>query len=300
LANTIEPQASFQNYPLLRALRYILVGAFGALIFSKMRAPVRNSIQSAQPQADGEKPNSRPVRVIVESGPPPTDKQIAKETHIEKREGRKYTLEKITALSVLGYAIITFFQWRAQINSLKVDQRAWAGLDKPMVADVINYAGPKWTWTGPDKAIHPVDTPNPMIHTGVAIKNFGKTPAFDVVVEVWAGPQEELDVNSKTECEFAEDFSSGKAIKMGTPRKGATWPTFGKTIFPGQEVTEPEDVPGGDVPRLFIVGCIAYRDAFNARHKTRFCYRSPQVLVTDPPMKNGDAFAQCNQYNDAN
>lgn len=205
-----------------------------------------------------------------------------------------------TFIAASFYALIAVCQWRVQINALKVDQRAWIGLDKPMVAEKLNYPGPRFTWSGPDGITHPIDTPNPLIHTTVVLKNFGKTPAFDVAVNVWSGPQEMLDVNSNLQCKLSENASSGKALKEQPPRKGASWPTFGKTIFPGQEDTEPEDIAGGDIPRLFVVGCIAYRDAFNARHKTRFCYKSPQVLVTDPAMKDGDAFKQCNQYNDAN
>ncbi len=257
---------------------------------------------------------TEPVKVVVSY-----DDQTIRDAKTEenKQHGTQNSIKNATWSAVMAagiYALISLAIWCQMIKQSKIasaalrqsnesfrsDERAWVGLDRPMIAEVINYAGPKFTWSNGNGVIHPIETPNPLIHTGVSIKNFGKTPAFDVIVQTWSAPQEMLDTESNVECQFAEDFSSGKVIRQQAPHKGATWPTFGKTIFPGQEVTEPKDVPGGDIPGLFIVGCIAYRDAFNDRHKTRFCYTTPQVLVTDPAMKNGDAFAQCNQYNDAN
>jgi hypothetical protein len=232
-----------------------------------------------------------PVRIIVDSVPPPpppqTEEQKAKESRAEEREQKKYRMETITAVGAAGLLIANAGLWYSQVKSMKVDQRAWVGLDKPMVADKINLPGPRLS-----------DDPNPLIRTGVSMKNFGKTPAFDVVVDVFSSNLEMLDIESNTQCKFAEDFSSGRTLR-DNKQNNLKWRTIGKTIFPGQPIFEPEDVPGGDIPRLFIVGCIAYRDAFNERHHTRFCYRSPQLLVTDPAMKDGDAFAQCNIYSDA-
>lgn len=218
---------------------------------------------------------------------------------LETRKSRlKLALETVGGVAAIGLLVVNVLLWQAQTNSLKVDQRAWVGLDKPMVADKINFPGPRFTWSGPDGVIHPIQNPNPLIRTGVSMRNFGKTPAFDVVVNVFSSDQEMLDAESNAQCKFSEDFSTGKAMR-DNKQPSDKWPTLGITIFPGETFFKAENVPGGDVPRLFIVGCIAYRDTFDRRHRTRFCYRSP-VLVTDPEMKDGDAFVQCNIYNDAN
>jgi hypothetical protein len=183
--------------------------------------------------------------------------------------------------ATFAYAVIAFYEWRGQINALKVDQRAWVGVDKAMTAEVIDLSASPYK-----------------IHSAVSLKNFGKTPAFDVTVQIWSGPEDQLDVNSNLQCKVAEGISSGKIPRDSSAHAEAGWPTFGKTIFPGEQVSEPTNLSGGTAQKFFIVGCIAYRDAFQIRHRTRFCYRSPQNLENDA-LKNGDVFAPCNRYNDA-
>lgn len=305
-----ESSSPSQSSSLLHFLRYILFGAFGVWFLSKLGAPTQNSDESYDRQyrtpnesarSESIPPRSRRIDVgtVPPSNRPPAQGQSDQGSNDpSKQSGR--LVQWLIFLATAIYAAIAFGQWRAQINALKVDQRAWIGLEKPMVAEKINYPGPELTWGRENQpsVVHP-GGPNPLIHTGVSIKNFGKTPAFDVFVSVFSTPKDLIDAQSNVQCQFAEDFSTGKVIR-DSKRTDLKWPTMGKTIFPGQPIFEPEDVPGGDIPRMSVVGCIAYRDIFNERHKTRFCYRSPQVFATDPDMKDGDAFVQCNAYNDAN
>jgi len=296
-----DSSSPLQKLSLLRGLlgTLVVVFAFVVSFWSKFRAPQENSGAPQHPQdtTTNERQRSQPIvptRVFLERIPPPTPSQEAREDRKEGRERKNLWIQGAIAFFACAYAALAFCQWRAQANALKVDQRAWVGLDKPMIAEKINFPGPRFTWSGTDGVIHQPDTPNPLIHTGVSLNNFGKTPAFDVIVSVFSSGEEMLENISNAQCESAEKASRGEGPH------NYKWPTAGKTIFPGQPTFEPKDVPGGDIPKLFIVGCIAYRDAFNERHRTRFCYRTPQIVITDPVMKDGDAFRQCNIYNDAN
>src|SRR5579871_926343 len=185
------------------------------------------------------------------------------------REKSKVT-DWVGVILTLGVAVAAFWsawvfqdqlremrtQTKQSLDSFRIDEQASVGLDKPLIAEKLNFPGPSFTRSGPDGTVHQPDNPNPLIHTSLSLKNFGKTPAFNVVAQAFSSNIDMIDVESKTMCQFAEDASSGKAVRDG-PRQDIKWETLGVTIFPGQTFVTPKDVPGGDIPRLFIVGCIA-------------------------------------------
>jgi hypothetical protein len=74
--------------------------------------------------------------VIIDAAPfpaPPTEEQKAREKRNERREGRRFFVECLTALLVLIYATVALFQWRAMRDTNALTAQA-VGLNQQMFA----------------------------------------------------------------------------------------------------------------------------------------------------------------------
>jgi hypothetical protein len=191
----------------------------------------------------------------------------------------------VLTLLIAGAAIYSAWIFQGQLdeahNALIQTQRAWVGPRQPIRIDFYNL--------GP---------PEIVARYTVFMKNFGPTVALNVIPIVSIAPgHDQLDQRMKSSCDVAEQFSTGKVMPGNDPIPGGR---MGQTLFP----TEERDIPYADsgpsdakLTVMYIVGCIAYRDQFDIRHKTRFCFETPGLAKAFDPTSN--ALVHCNVYNDA-
>ena len=174
----------------------------------------------------------------------------------------------------------TGIQRDASINA----QRAWVGLDEPIVVNELQLI------------------PTLKVASHYSIKNFGRGPALKVVSEAWFETDPDMLPNMvKANCDSATAFASG-TVRLG-PKVRNPGP-MGYTLFPNQphnETIGTLEVPfqSAALPQLkhfWFIGCIGYLDQFNTVRWTRFCmepdFYSPQIIRKDMPLKF------CALYND--
>ncbi|SRR6266566_1759910 len=191
-------------------------------------------------------------------------------------EMRKQTQAAITAATTAQQ------QLRENHNALIQVQRAWVGPSQPIKVVTYNL--------GPPQII---------LSYQVFLKNFGPTVALNVIPAVSAAPGiNRLDQTMDVNCESAERLSKGDLPPgQQQPIPGGR---LGQTLFTNEERTIPygsSEPSDPTLTTLYIAGCISYRDQFDIRHRTRFCFETPR-LAKD--FTTNQALVHCNVYNDAN
>jgi len=233
----------------------------------------------------------RPLRVAAFR----VQRHEAKEASRYRKWGhcQQVILNVLTLLAVIGawlYAAITYVslqelrtQTKIQREVAQSSQRAWVGLDGPIVADVLQ--------------------PNPLKIGGhYAIKNFGSGPAIKVSAIAWpVWDTEKLDYLNvgRLACTGPLEEVTG-TIPHG-PKMVSPGP-MGFVLFPTQ--THTEEVGGGiwtgpavsSIRHIWFAGCVAYLDQFNAVHWTRFCMESS--YLARPPLTKGTPLQFCALFND--
>jgi hypothetical protein len=184
---TLPPERDSEG----RGLLYVLLSAFAfssGWLISKVRTPVEQPIDSepTQNNSEGERSgrqsiSNHPIRVVVESLPPPEPPKH--ERQAEKKKDRRpqwgiLVVNFLTLTAVIVYACITYGQWRAMLDSNKINrdsfqtvQRAFVFvrvIEAQRIGDEANFM---ITWensgTTPTKDLHvhvsymPLTTPLP-------------------------------------------------------------------------------------------------------------------------------------------
>lgn len=270
-----EPSSSFQSSSLLRSLQYILLGAFGGLVLSKLRDRTEHS-DEADLKQDGTSnqtciranPTSGPLRVAIDSVPPPkppTDQEKS-EKERERRERRlKNRLEISATLITLGLLGVNILLWRSTQKasnaakdsvelarvSAHMDQRAWVA-----VSDISPEFRQNDAWT-----------------ISLIFKNTGKTPAKNFAI-----------------------WGAGEPVAKGQK------PASKETKLPGRGVIAPDGVFHSNLSLsgqydwksidLLIHGRIDYDSVFGHSHWTKFCY----YFVPNKTGRGG--FAPCDSGNE--
>jgi hypothetical protein len=207
----------------------------------------------------------------------------------------KTTAELIGIVAVVAYAIISYFQWQAQLDAMKIDERAWIG-----ITDVSTYGASK--------------TQDALIvkSLAVTVHNSGKTPALKMsfscrirVDRLSTDPIPDYDTESKAmeetykvaekrnldrESEIIKEHPDmAEGIREARKRRQddaevATRKrtiTQGGVMSPGATYTVP--IATGQWHRLaqngytpltiFLLGKITYSDVFAGTkpHTTKFC-----------------------------
>jgi len=204
-------------------------------------------------------------------------------------------------------------QSRAMVTELNRQAKATNDLarEAKRSADIANEAlirsGRPWLGVvdGSLKAINaPEFSPGPgagglqlNVPIALTVKNFGTSPALGVVVDAslfmeeipdakqWA---ERFEQTSERVCAMAD-----LGARQVAPFSKTAW---GRYIFPGTagdyvfKITySTPTLKPGTAPR--VVGCIVYKDQFDAVHHTRFCFRSSdwgQPLGSCPMNQRAD------------
>jgi hypothetical protein len=238
----------------------------------------RHNNPPAQPHHSGCEEKSTNRHVYVESGVKidlaDDLKQQQKTARDENtaQQNNQTLWTKVAAGLLFLTAIIYFFQWRAQINALRVDQRAWISVPNP--------------------TSYPLN--GTFIPLSTQMTNTGKTPARIIEGDVIA------TVLNKGE-DFSFDFSPGhphtRLYPVGVIFPGAPIPinlTIVKHGPKGPETFVPDDAFRQDFTngKRFIIfyGRITYSDIFGTQHWTQFCSGSGEAIL--------DNLKKCISYND--
>ncbi len=162
----------------------------------------------------------------------------------------KARVELLAFLFAIGYAIITFFQWRDAGKNFQAGQRAWIG------ADIGSTITPIKLGKG---------TPNTWL---VFFKNFGNSPALHVKWRTatvnlashsidWSKVQEMMAVLDLSQEREYVVFNGDRVPNPGTDYKPLS-------------VDERAAVLDGS-RTILLIGRVSYVDIFEINHETQFC-----------------------------
>jgi hypothetical protein len=252
LEHETDSSSSLQKPSSLQVLLGILVSILGVWSWSKLHAPHQYSDSSnyAQDTATGERQHtqgSSHVNVVIERVQPSTPQIEARENRKERRNQRNLLIQGAIAFFACAYATIAFFQWRAQINALKIDQRAWVGVMQ--VNSEIKHAE--------------------STYIDAKIMNSGKTPSLgqEQVYEVlW------LPKGTNPNFTYTRSMAEGSFVLFPNSESHSTYTDH---IFSQDEVSK---IMYGDLV-VFMGGTIWYRDVFGNNHTTEYCW------ILDPKTK---------------
>jgi|SRR5579863_310104 len=164
-------------------------------------------------------------------------------------------------LAASVYACISFCQWREMQKQTINSARAWLGYQQvkdsnlPIIVDRVEIS------------------PRLAVDAHYTIQNFGNGPAVKVVPTFWVETDINLTMLKRTAafiCDSSVNFATG-TVPMG-PGVHNPGP-MGFILFPKQTYTDVQSWSGGAMPSLrwmYVMGCVAYIDQFNASHWTRF------------------------------
>ena len=259
------PSSSSQNSDgppgLLHTLAAVFSGVLFGLFLSKLRALIQDSSETVH--VENPTPHETPQSEHMPQSPEgesylPFHQPIAHQAEIHPIEdGRKTTMRDrhlVRMVDLRCYCRLCsyrVYQWRAQINALKIDERAWV---------VVSLRGSiQWQEGLP-------------VSVGYRISNVGKTPAREIkgkfAISVFQ--QGEHARFNFTEKEPKSGFFSG----LIAPKDGSDSTTFlfDPTSYFVQPLTPQlrEQVASG---KSFVIvrGTVEYTDIFRVRHWTHFC-----------------------------
>lgn len=203
-----------------------------------------NPNSPAQQDDTGQRGSSPPKEpsLIPNVAPTPPSNDKTETCGYPRTPWWKTLAELIGISAVIAYAIVSYFQWQAQIQNMRIDQRAWVG-----VVGVKSFDFK----VGPGFSI-PFD-----------MTNSGKTPALNVHSEVALKSVEK-------EKEFVATYDEPRPLK----------PSF-EVVQPQMHMilstlpTDVSDLQFGDIENfrgiLYGYGKITYNDIFGKEHHTTFC-----------------------------
>jgi hypothetical protein len=257
---------------------------------------MEHSEDSEHPRNNTDKATSRgqnlspmPVRVTVESLPPPqppSDEQKAKEDRHERREKLRFRAELVVGFFVVLYTIVTICLWRATNHANEVAGKSVENADR-------NFRQDERAWMGFRFMEGSITlTLNTSFLIPTELINTGKTPAKNVHGNIVVGV-----------------FKKGEPLDFTYSPGYAHYGVAAGTIFPGGKIVESfEGIKHGHEraesiiftpamkadlfsARSFIVvhGRIEYNDIFGKDHWTTYCrYVLHPELISD----------ECTRYND--
>lgn len=174
---------------------------------------------------------------------------------LKKLRARR-VLETIGVIAGIGYAVVTYLQWRNLTHNFEVDQRAWIGVAKFQGADFTESVG-----HARSRAVYVKEGED--IRIGAEMSNPGKSIAKYVTGCVrWdTAPSKDKFV---PKCDPTEQSSA-----IVQPGVGVTFWSQGKSGFRATPDLI-QALRNGDV-RLYVHGSLTYQDIFDHLHFTKFC-----------------------------
>jgi hypothetical protein len=243
-----------------------------------LNAPRQPEVAPSSPENTPEQehdPTQRKVALSSNHNPPPRDTHQAKNPWYKTFKGWRTLLEMIAIPFAIGYAVVTWLQWRDLRRNFKIDQRAWlfvAENARPSLA--VNIALP----------------------ASINITNTGKTPGRHILADI-----------------YIEIVQNGSAPHLDSLRFGYIGHTG--LLLPNSPITVParrerhkinggphdaldDPLTQGELESLMrgdswiaMHGIVRYRDIFQIEHWTKFCF-------WNNPLRAGDySSGSCTAYN---
>lgn len=208
------------------------------------------------------------VSLSSQVNPSPGNTAQAQNPWYKTAQGWKQRLEIAGIVFAIGYAIVTFFQWRDLRKNFEASERSWTYVDMgpfPEFKDELPF-----TITNPGKV--PIQTA--FVYTWMEILNYKTAPSFDPRREtVWT--------NEVTFIAPNRPFTSN-AMRRRNDGTGP-WPATPDELRSLRDGTD----------YVTIYGIIAYKDEFG-KHWTKFCYY--QSFNPTPIGVDGYNARSCGRY----
>jgi hypothetical protein len=214
-----------------------------------LRAPGKQNEAGVTPENAADKKSNRTEGKLVaasEIPPSPSDPDKPKKPWYKSLKRWKTILEVVAIPFAIGYAFVTFFQWRDLRSNFTADQRAWV-LATGFVLSAEPMVGQSFS-------------------VRTRIQNSGKTPAIDFAFQdaVTFGSQPprcfEWIPNAPTNRGIVPANANDFFVQSGVPFTvtARQFPSYqAKTTF------------------LYFIGMIRYQDVFSKQHWSRFCAFHP-------------------------
>ena len=207
---------------------------------NSLGAPWKDDQASIGPQDTASKENNSTggkSTIAPHVDPSPSNSQQAKQPWYKTMSGWKALLEVIAIPCAIGYAVVTYFQWRDIRHNFEADQRAWIRVQW-MISD------------------------DPASRVKMRVTNTGKTPAFathtDAVFEI-------VNRNAVPSLSLSQNHTRNDSPPLFPGDDD------GFEVYRPIELTtaERQDLIDGR-SYLAIFGLVIYGDQFGG-HWTRFC-----------------------------
>jgi hypothetical protein len=301
LAHGTEPSSPSQNSPEPRSLLYIVLGALGLWVLSKLRDPIEHSDPSEYPvdsanDATGirKNPNSRPVRVIIDSIPPPqspTDEEKAEKERDIKEKKLRLRLELGAGLIALGLLAVNILLWCSTRDASNAARRSSDIAQKQLEMSERPWMSAEFSIDQPIE-FQPNGDMGVQLH--VVMKNIGHSVATDVRLILGADPEGGGDWFMKVPKEQKEMCEMWRNTSFPSDNGSST------TLFPGESYIEDASFKltkeqidkarlqvGGKwvISGISFFGCVNYGFAFAPEHhQTGFNYDlvNPGPVPTRP------------------
>lgn len=193
--------------------------------------------------------NATTLPILVERTP--RDTTQAANTAKQSKPFWKPTLEIIGIVAGIGYALVTFFQWRDLKHNFVTDERAWVNVSSVEVLTPISTTGKGWFL--------------------VKLANTGKTPALREHL-ICAGAL----INGDPTCKRQPTLVYfGPVAPGGIPVGTTIWVDPQK-----QAAVEAMTKPGN---RLHLKFTLEYNDIFGKTHHTTYCGFYPPIAPMPSP-----------------
>jgi hypothetical protein len=255
--------------------------------------PKQYSVNAIHKDDSSEHKGDDPEGIIRATFNMPKAIRVEAETHERKNPWFKDValwVQIAIAVAAFAYATINYLQWSDSISNFRLDQRAWVGIDFPILS-----AG-----RGEDKKLI-------KLTIQASLKNTGKTPALTMSIprtisvmkpvdevinydKEWensiAHKKQQVDANKKV---LETDKTSGVAqmLESFIEAEEKRWNGEGLALAPGStapinlvkltdpSIPDPNLDPQYQRPKgqaIYWIGRITYRDIFsNKIHTTKFC-----------------------------
>jgi hypothetical protein len=240
--------------------------------------PVRadNPTSEEHDAASGQTPSLRQVE------PSPKQTDCAKKEWYKTTKGWYKALQVLGVVAGIGYALITYQQWRDLRYNFTTDERAWLHRDTDATPDEKIYSG------------SPLFVKATFINTGKTLARNIEGRAVLVLVRNGASPEFRYEPNPISAIGITPIFPGERSqpIPIYLLKRGISEPSL--QLLTDAQV---EGLRTGDLVAT-IYGRVEYEDVFHARHWFTFCDEIHTDESASPKNPAGAVSMACLEYNE--
>lgn len=244
--------------------------------------PRQSDQTSVSKQADsGQENDAADRQSALHSEIPPTPDNSAqpKKPWYKTMNGWKTLLEVIGIPFAIGYAVVTFCQWRDLRHNFQVDQRAWVSIQiKPITHSVGAPLIVTVQYTNPG------NTPARYVRTCQVVEFMERHKVHTLDYSCPSGKASPGSDNIMPKSEI-------QRIANGAGPEDPTLPTSQLAPSDDIAISSNEKV-------IFIVGRIDYKDVFETPHWTTFCSGLLILPPSGPNLPESQRWLPCEKGNE--